>query len=58
MVTGGKGGRDKLGDWDWHIPTTIYKIDDKDQLDTTSNSSQYPVMNYMGKKFLKEWMYL
>ena len=24
----GKGtGRDKLGDWDWHIHTTIYKID-------------------------------
>ena len=20
-------GRDKLGDWDWHINTTIYKID-------------------------------
>ena len=28
MVTGGKGeGRDKLGDWDGHIQTTIYKID-------------------------------
>ena len=24
------------------------------QLDSTSNSPQYPVMNYMGKKFLKE----
>ena len=24
MVT--KGG-DKLGDWDWHIHTTVYKID-------------------------------
>ena len=24
---GGKEGRDKLGDWDWHIHTTIYKID-------------------------------
>ena len=20
-------GRDKLGDWDWHIHTTIYKMD-------------------------------
>ena len=20
-------GRDKLGDWDWHVHTTIYKID-------------------------------
>ena len=28
MVTkGGRGGRDKLGDWDWHMHTTIYKID-------------------------------
>ena len=24
---GGKGGGDELGDWDWHIYTTIYKID-------------------------------
>ena len=28
MVTGCKGGRDKLEDWDWHIHTTIYKTDD------------------------------
>ena len=28
MVTRGKArGRDKLGDWDWHIHTTIYKTD-------------------------------
>ena len=30
MVTRGKpggGGRDKLGDWDGHIHTTIYKTD-------------------------------
>ena len=28
MVTkGGKGGREKLGDWDWHIHPTTYKID-------------------------------
>ena len=26
MVTKREGG-DKLGDWDWHIHTTIYKID-------------------------------
>ena len=26
-VIEGKGGRDKLGDWDWHIHTTIHKID-------------------------------
>ena len=24
----GSGGRDELGDWDWHIHTTMYKIDD------------------------------
>ena len=31
MVTGGEregAGRDKLGDWDRHIHTIIYKIDD------------------------------
>ena len=27
MVTRGKVGRDKLGDWDWHIHYYIYKID-------------------------------
>ena len=26
-LSGGKGRRDKLGDWDWHIHTTIYKTD-------------------------------
>ena len=26
MVTRGEGERDKLGDWDWHIHATIYKI--------------------------------
>ena len=24
----GKGWRGKLGDWDWHMHTTIYTIDD------------------------------
>ena len=27
VYQGGKGGRDKLGDWYWHVHTTIYKID-------------------------------
>ena len=28
QLPGGKRGRrDKLGDWDWHIYTTVYKID-------------------------------
>ena len=26
-LMGVRGGRDKLGDWDGHIHTTIYKID-------------------------------
>ena len=26
-LSGGKGRREKLGDWDWHIHTTIYKTD-------------------------------
>ena len=26
MITRGKAGRDKFGDWDWHIYITIYKI--------------------------------
>ena len=29
MVTQGKWGRDKLGVWDKHIHTTIYKIDNQ-----------------------------
>ena len=37
-------------------PLLYIKIDDNDQLDSTSNSPQYPVMNYMVKKFLKEWI--
>ena len=29
----GKGrGKDKFGDWDWNIHTTIYEIDNKDVL--------------------------
>ena len=27
VTGGGEGGRDKLEEWDWHIHTTIYKID-------------------------------
>ena len=33
MVTGvGKKGKDKLGDWNWHIHSTIYKIDNRASL--------------------------
>ena len=51
-------GSDKLGVWDWHIPTTIYKIDNKDLLYSTGNSTQYSVMTYMGKESKKEWIYV
>ena len=33
------GGRDKLGDWDWQIYTTTYKIKSKDLLYSTGNST-------------------
>ena len=26
QLLGGLGGREKLGDWDWHIHMTVYKI--------------------------------
>ena len=29
MDTKGEGEWDELGDWDWHIYTTMYKIDNK-----------------------------
>ena len=35
------GGRDRLGVWDWHIHTAIFKITSKDPLYHTGNSSQY-----------------
>ena len=27
MITKREGGRDKLGVWDYHVQTTMYKID-------------------------------
>ena len=58
-LPGSKGERDKLGDWDWHIYTTIYKIgNNKDLLYSTGNSTQYSVMTYMGKESKKEWIYV
>ena len=44
MVTNGEsggGGRDKLGDWDWHIHTVIYKITNNNLLYSMGNSTQY-----------------
>ena len=29
MVTRGEGGRHKLGDWDWHVQTAIFKMDNQ-----------------------------
>ena len=50
-----KRGKDKLGDWNKHIHTTIYKIDSyKNLLYRTGNSTQYSVMAYMGKESLKK----
>ena len=43
---GGKGGRDKFGDLDWYIHTTIYKINNKDILYSTKIYAY--VMIYMG----------
>ena len=50
-----KSGRNKLGNWNWHIHTTIYKIyiTNKDLVYVTRNSTQYSVMTYMGKQSKK-----
>jgi len=39
-----------------HIYTTIYKISNKDPLNSTGNSTQYSVMAYMEKESKKEWL--
>ena len=39
MVTGGKGGKDRLGVWDWHVHTAICKITNKGLLHSTGNSA-------------------
>ena len=62
MVTKGDsgGGGDKLGVWDQHIHTTIYKID-KPQgpiLDSTRNHPQYLIITYNGKESEKEYIYM
>ena len=38
--------------------TTIYKIDNKDLLYSTGNSTQYAVITYMGKESKKVWIYV
>ena len=47
------GGKDKLEDWDWYIHINIYKIDNKELLYSTGNSTQYSIMAYMGKNLKK-----
>ena len=42
MVTKGERGGDKLGDWDRHIHTTTYKIDNQ-QGPTVQHSELYTI---------------
>ena len=59
MVTKGeRGGRDKLGIWDYQMHTTINKINNKDLLYSTGNYIQYLVINYNGKESKKEYIYI
>ena len=48
---GNVGGRDKLGVWDYHIHTTIYKIDNQ-QGPTVQHKELYSVLcnNLYGKR--------
>ena len=57
-ATRGYRERDKLEDWDWHIPITIYTVTNKDLLHSTGNSTQYSIMAYMRKESKKEWVYV
>ena len=43
----------KLGDWDWYIHTTIYKIGNLKQ-----PTAQYSIMTYVRKESKKEWIYI
>ena len=60
MVTKGEvcGERDKLGGWNWHIHTAIYKIDaNKDLFYSTGKSTQYSLINLYGKSCGKGCVY-
>ena len=49
--TGGGGGRDGLGVWDWHVYTEVYgTISQKGPAIDTENSTQYSMIIYMGKE--------
>ena len=60
IFLGGKEG----GGINWEIGIDIYIllyikwIINKDLLYSTGNSTQYSVMNYMGKESKKEWIYV
>ena len=59
MLTGSK-----QGGINWEIGTDIYTllyviwITNKDLPQSTEDSTQYSVMAYLGKEFLKEWLYV
>ena len=48
----------------WKIEMDMYTvlyikwITDKDLLHNTGNSTQYSVMAYLGKEFIREWIYV
>ena len=50
-------GRDKLGVWDKHRHTTIYKIG-KQQRPTVQHSTQDLVITYNGKESEKEHIFV
>ena len=49
-------GKDGLGVGDWHMHTIVYRVEvNGDLLYSPGNSTQYSVINYMGKESEKEW---
>ena len=51
----GKGrGKNKLGDWDWHIHATVNRITNENLLNSSGNSIQYLIMAYMGAESKNE----
>ena len=54
----GKWRRDKVGVWDQHKHTTIYKIDNQ-QGPTVQYKKLYSIFcNYMGKESEKQWIHM
>ena len=51
MVTKVKGRGDKLGDLDWHVHSTIYKIDNQQgPTEGQKDSTEYFLITYQGKE--------